>query len=116
MPLQHRRQETNCQIHELVTLTGTEALLVLVSETNHVYSYATNKFHKLVSSTDNNIIKKTLGWLKLLFTFLMSTRDGPPTKKIALEGGQVGIPSATLQAKIRELEKEIGSSHKGSRI
>jgi len=48
------------KIHELTTLTGTEALLVLVSETGHVYTYATPKLDKLVKDPEKNIIKQTL--------------------------------------------------------
>jgi len=48
------------KIQELTTLTGTQALLVLVSETGHVYNYATPKLLSLVADDDNNPIKKAL--------------------------------------------------------
>lgn len=48
------------KIQELTTLTGTQALLVLVSETGHVYNYATPKLLSLVADDDNNPIRNAL--------------------------------------------------------
>ncbi|XP_049848699.1 uncharacterized protein LOC126316448 [Schistocerca gregaria] len=48
------------KIRELATLTGTQALLVLVSETGHFYSYATSKLRSLVTDERKNIIKQAL--------------------------------------------------------
>jgi hypothetical protein len=48
------------KIHELTTLTGTEALLILVSETGHIYSYATPRTVSLVDDPDVNPIKNAL--------------------------------------------------------
>jgi len=48
------------KIHELTTLTGTEALLVLVSETGHIYSYSTPRMLSLVEDPDLNPVKNAL--------------------------------------------------------
>lgn len=48
------------KIHELTTLTGTEALLVLVSETGHIYSYATSRTLSLVEEPEVNPVKMAL--------------------------------------------------------
>lgn len=44
----------------MTTLTGTEALLVLVSETGHIYSYATKKLSSIVSDEEKNPIREAL--------------------------------------------------------
>lgn len=36
--------------HELSTLTGTQVMLLVASETGHVYAFATNKLKPMISS------------------------------------------------------------------
>ncbi len=36
--------------HELATLTGTQVLLLVASETGHVYAFATGKLKPLIAS------------------------------------------------------------------
>ncbi|KAJ3324292.1 hypothetical protein HDV06_000331 [Boothiomyces sp. JEL0866] len=39
--------------HELHTLTGSEVLLLMVSETGHIYTYATDKLQPMISQPDS---------------------------------------------------------------
>lgn len=38
------------QAHELATLTGTQVMLLVASETGHVYTFATRKLQPILSS------------------------------------------------------------------
>lgn len=53
--------------HELSTLTGTQALLLIASETGHVYTFATARLQPLVTHTEG----------KALIQGCLSASDGP---------------------------------------
>lgn len=56
-----RRAGIMKKAYELSTLTGTEILLLISSETGHVYSYSTEKFKPLVCSQEGqDVIKSCL--------------------------------------------------------
>lgn len=42
-----------CQAYELSTLTGTQILLLVVSESGWVYTFTTDKFKPLVKEDEN---------------------------------------------------------------
>ena len=50
MPAYHRRHVADPQAYELSTLTGTQVLLLVASETGHVYTFSTQKLKPLITA------------------------------------------------------------------
>ena len=45
-----RTETLNFQAYELSTLTGTQVMLLVASETGHVYTFATRKLQPMITS------------------------------------------------------------------
>ena len=48
--LDPRTETLNLQAYELSTLTGTQVMLLVASETGHVYTFATRKLQPMITS------------------------------------------------------------------
>jgi hypothetical protein len=83
--------------HELQCLTGTNVMLLMASETGHVYTYATPDLQPVVTNTENQaLIKACLG-----------KKNGPPTQFTY-------ISSNDIQELAQEAPSVIGSPYPSS--
>ena len=71
------------QAYELATLTGTQVLLLVVSETGLVYTFTTAKFQPLVGAAEDD----TLGEGQKLIQACLSAKDGEKPDFAAVRSG-----------------------------
>ena len=63
------------QAYELSTLTGTQVMLLVASETGHVYTFATRKLQPMITSDAGKaLIQVAINYLLLAASKILSVR------------------------------------------
>ena len=95
------------QAYELSTLTGTQVMLLVASETGHVYTFATRKLQPMITSDSGKA---------LIQTCLNSpdTQSTPPGQQHAVEQrmNPTGFEETELSYAVGEEEQKVGSRYK----
>ena len=92
--------------YELATLTGTQVLLLVASETGHVYTFATNAFQPIISKPDGKaLIQQCLGMPDRTETCAPTPFASPFDDKDYL------YPSQSLQSHSLQSHSQQSQSH-----
>ncbi len=96
------------QAYELSTLTGTQVMLLVASETGHVYTFATKKLQPMITSDSG----------KALIQTCLNSPDPPPgstSSGTVLEQRMkpTGFEETDLQCSLSEEETKVSRRHYG---